>query len=92
MVEIEASRVGMEGQTQANEELCKTNEELRKSLDQRAQHSTREQSLSFPTRSSPKPFSKEIMDEPEPTHYITPKIAFFRGAEDPENHLTTFNT
>ena len=26
-----------------------------------------------------------------PTHYITPKIAFLTGIEDPENQLTTFN-
>jgi len=25
-----------------------------------------------------------------PPHYITPKIAFFSGVEDPENHLTKF--
>jgi len=30
------------------------------------------------------------MDEPLPPHYITPKIAFFLGVEDPENHLTKF--
>jgi len=32
------------------------------------------------------------MDEPVPSHYITPKISFFSGVEDPENHLTTFMT
>jgi len=31
------------------------------------------------------------MDEPVSVHYITLKIAFFTGIEDPENHLTTFN-
>ena len=35
--------------------------------------------------------SQEIMDEPVPPHYIMPKIAFFMGVEDPENHLMTFN-
>jgi len=40
---------------------------------------------------SSKPFSKKIMDEPVPVHYITSKIAFFTGIEDPENHLNTFN-
>ena len=42
-------------------------------------------------RDTPEPFSQEVMDEPVPHHYITPKIAFFTGLEDPENHLTTFN-
>ena len=82
----------MEGHAQANEELRKTNEELCKSLQQRAQRSTRERSLSLPARSSPKPFSKAIMDEPVLAHYITPKISFFTGTKNPENHLTTFNS
>jgi len=42
-------------------------------------------------RDNTKPFSQEIMDEPMPTYYITPKIAFFIGIEDPKNHLTAFN-
>jgi len=91
MAKIEASRAAMEGHVQANEELCKTNEELRKSLHQRVQRSTRERSLNLPPRNSPKPFSKEIMDEPVPAHSIIPKTAFFTGIEDLENHLTTFN-
>jgi len=37
MEKIEATRVAMEEHAQINEELCKTNEELRKSLHQRAQ-------------------------------------------------------
>ena len=45
----------------------------------------------MPARDAPKPFSMEIMDEPVPPHYITPKIAFVTGIEDPKNHLTTFN-
>jgi len=31
------------------------------------------------------------MDKPVSVHYITPKIPFFTGIEDPENHLMTFN-
>jgi len=62
--------------------------ELHKRLHQR---STRERSLNLPARDSPKPVSKEIMDKPVSANYITPKIAFFTGVEDLENHLTTFN-
>jgi len=91
MAEIEASREGMEGHAQANAELCKTNEELRKSLHQRVQRSNREGSLSLPVRNNAKPFLKEIVDEPVSAHYITQKIAFVTGIEDPENHLTSFN-
>jgi len=79
MAKIEASRAAMEGHAQANEELCKTNEELRNSLHQ---HFTRERPLSLPTRNIPKPFSKEIVDELVPTHYIISKIAFFTRIDD----------
>jgi len=77
----------MEEYTQTNEELCKTNEEVRKILHRR---STREHSPSLSTKDDPKPFLEQIMDEPMPPYYITPKIALFFGVEDPENHLTTF--
>ena len=83
MAEIEASRV-------ANEELHKSNEDLHKNVHQRDQRSTRERCLNFPLRDSPRPFLQVIMDELVPPHYITPKIVF-KGVEDPENHLTTFN-
>jgi len=91
MVEVEASHIAMKEHTQTNEELCKTNEELRKSLHRRDRCSTREQSLNSSSRDNPKPFSQEIMDEPLPPHYITPKISFFTGVEDPKNHLMAFN-
>jgi len=91
MAEIEASQIAIEEHTQTNEELRKTNEELRESLHQQDRCSTREQSLNSLSRDNPKPFSQEIMDEPMPPHYITPKIAFFTGVEHPENHLTAFN-
>jgi len=31
------------------------------------------------------------MDNLVPAHYITPKLAFFTGIEDPENHFTAFS-
>jgi len=30
------------------------------------------------------------MDEPMPPYYITPKIVFFFGVEDPESHRKAF--
>ena len=69
MVEIEASRA-------ANEELRKTNNDLRRNIQQHEQHSTREQGLNLPLRDCPKPFSQAIMGELMPPHYITPKIVF----------------
>jgi len=82
MTNIDASRAN-------SEELRKANKDLRKSLQQRDQCSTRERGLNVPLRTRPKPFSQAIMDELVPPHYITPNI-IFTGVEDPENHLTTF--
>jgi len=42
MAEITASRMAMEEHVRVNKELLKTNEELRRSLQQRDQRSTRE--------------------------------------------------
>ena len=84
MTKIEASQV-------ANEELHKSNEDLRRNLHQRDRRSTTKRGLNLSLRNSPKPFSQAIMDEPMPTHYITPTIASFSGVEDLENHLTAFN-
>jgi len=81
----------MEEHAQTNENLCKTNEELRKSVHRHDRRSTREQSLNWSSRDNLKPFSQEIMDEHVPPHYITPKIAFFTGVQYPKNHLTSFN-
>jgi len=84
MVEIEVSRA-------ANEELRKSNEDLRRNLHQRDRSSTRERGLNSSLRDSTKPFSQAIMDEPVLAHYMTPKIASFTWVKDLENHLTTFN-
>jgi len=43
-----------------------------------------------PERDCLEPFSRAILDEPVPTHYVAPKITFTR-VEDPESHLTVFN-
>jgi len=63
MAKIAASRIAMEEQAQANEELRKTKKELRKRVQQRDRRSTREQTLNLSARDTPKPFSQEIMDE-----------------------------
>ena len=44
----------------------------------------------FLLRDDPKPFSQQIMDEPVPPIYITPKITLFTGVDDLENHLKEF--
>jgi len=57
MAEIEASRIIMVEHTQANEELRKTKEELRKNLHQQGWRPTRERSPDLSSRDNPKPFS-----------------------------------
>ena len=54
MAEIEASWIAMEEHVQTNEELCKTNDELRKNLHRRGRCSTRKRSLNLPSRDDPK--------------------------------------
>jgi len=38
-------------------------------------------------RDDPQPFSLQIMDEPIPPHFLTPKITPFSRVEDLETHL-----
>ena len=89
MVEIVSSQATMEEHVQ-NEELRRTNEELRRSLRQQDWRPSREHFLDLSSRDDPKSFSQQVMDEPVPPHYITPKIALFTGVEDLENHLKAF--
>jgi len=79
-----------EANVQLQEELHKNDEDLRKDMQQRALKPQWERGLGVLARDCPEPFSRAIMDEPVPTHYVTPKITFSR-TEDPENHLTMFN-
>ena len=72
------------------EELRKTHEELRKDLQQRNRRPLREREASLHERDNAEAFSRAIMDEPVPVHYVASKI-MFTGVEDPETHLTTFN-
>ena len=68
-----------------NEELHRTNEELRRGLQNQAgNHETEEQECITPPRKFPMPFSQAIMDAVIPTT--------FTGMEDPEAHLTAFHT
>ena len=50
-----------------------------------------EQEPTTPPRDFPMPFSQAIMDAVIPATFVGPK-ATFTGVEDPEAHLTTFQT
>ena len=74
-----------------NEELQRTNEELRRGLQNQAgEHEVEDQEPATPPRDFPMPFSHAIMDAVIPATFVGPK-ATFTGVEDLEAHLTTFH-
>ena len=81
----EVNEQSKQEQEKLREELRKTNEDLWQ--DRRI---SGQWEANPPERDCPEPFSRAIMDEPVPAHYMAPKIAF-KGVEDPESHLTAFN-
>jgi len=91
MAEIAASSMAMEEHAWANEELRKTNMELRKNLQQSDRRSNRERTSNLPVRDTPMPFLEAIIDKVVASHYITPEMAFFTGIKDPESHVAAFN-
>jgi len=90
MEEIEASRRTMEENAQANEELCKTNEQLRRNMHRHERHNIWARSPDMFSRDDPKPFSQKIIEEPIPPHFIMPKITSFSSMQDPGSHLKAF--
>jgi len=75
-----------------NEELHRTNEELRCDLrNQAGDRETEERKCVTPPREFPIPFSQAIMDVVIPATFVGPK-ATFTGAEDLEAHLKAFHT
>ena len=75
-----------------NEELHRTNEELRRGLrNQPGSRETWEQECTTPLREIPMPFSQAIMDAAIPATFVGSK-ATFTEMEDPEAHLTAFHT
>ena len=75
-----------------NEELQRTNEELRRGLrNQEGEREVEDQEPTTPPRDFPMPFSQTIMDAVIPATLVGPK-ATFTGVEDAEAHLTAFHT
>jgi len=71
-----------------NEELQRTNEELRRDLrNQTGEREVEEQEPETLPRDFPMPFSQAIMDTVIPATFVGPK-ATFTGVEDLEAHLT----
>jgi len=67
----------MEEATRINDELQKTNEEMRRTMYRQQQRTIRVLSQDLSSRDNPQPFSRKIMDEPIPLHFLTPKITPF---------------
>jgi len=88
---VAASRVEIAMSQATNEELCRTNEELRRDLQQAGECAVDERAPSIPPRAHPMPFSQAIMDTALPTRSLGPKVTF-TCAKDPEAHLMAFYT
>ena len=75
-----------------NEELRRSNEELRRDLqNQVGEREEEDQEHATPPRKFSMSFSQAIMDVVIPTTFVGPKITF-TGMKDPEAHLTAFHT
>jgi len=90
-MEQERIQVDLAASQARNEELRRTNEELRRNLQQAGQHAVDELAPPTPPRAFPMPFSQAIIDVVIPTTFVGPKATFI-GVEDPEAHLTAFHT
>ena len=91
--EVEASHKMMEETTWVKEELQKANEKLHRTMLKHQQHqrqTVRVHSSDPSSRDDSQPFSRQIMDEPIPSHFLTMKMTPFSAVEDPENHLKAF--
>jgi len=69
----EANERSVLEQERLREELRKTHEELRRDLQQRDRRPPREREASLHERDSAELFSRAIMDEVEPMHYVAPR-------------------
>jgi len=82
-VDLAASRAN-------NEELYKTNEELRRDLQLMGERTTDDQGPPIPVRAHTMPFSQAIMDTVIPASFMVSKITF-TGVEDPKARITLFH-
>jgi len=88
----ERIQVDLDASQARNEELRKTNEELRRNLQQQAGECVvDEQAPPTQPRAFPMPFSQAIMDVVIPATFVGSKATFI-GVEDLEAHLTAFHT
>ena len=86
--EQERLQVDLAASQARNEELHRTNEELRRGLgNNQRQRDPDETELLTPPKEFSTPFSQEILEAVIPNTFAGPKV-IFTGMEDPEAHLT----
>jgi len=85
-VEQERMQAELVASQTRNDELHRTNEELR-----RGWRDVDEPELVTPQREFSTPFSQTILETMIPNTFTGPKVTF-TGMEDPEAHLTAFHT
>jgi len=91
-VDQERIQIDLAASLARNEELQRTNEELRRDFwNQAGEREVEDQEPLTPPRDFPMPFSQPIMDAMIPATFVGPK-ATFTGVEDLEAHLTAFHT
>ena len=89
--EVAVSRDQIFASRADNAKLRRANEEMRRDLLQVGERATDERAPPVPLRARPMSFSQAIMDTALPTTSLGPKVSF-TGVEDPEAHLTVFDT
>jgi len=91
-VEQERMQADLAASQARNEEICRTNEELRRELRNNSRLRDADEHECFtPPREFSTPFSESILEAVIPNTFVGPKVTF-AGMEDSEAHLTAFHT
>ena len=91
-VEQECMQANLAASQARNEELCRANQELRRSLrNNSGLRDADERECFTPPREFSTPFSQSILEAVIPNTFVGPKVTF-TGMEDPEAHFTAFHT
>jgi len=92
MAASKAEQERMQASKARNDELCRMNEELRRGwCNHTGQRDVDEPEHFTPPREFSTPFSQPILETVIPNTFTGPKVTF-TGMEDPEVHLTVFDT
>ena len=91
-VEQERMQADLTTSQARNEELCHTNEELRRGMRNNSGLRDADEHECFtPPREFSTPFLHSILEAVIPNTFVGPKVTF-TGMKDPEAHLTAFHT